>query len=799
MPLLTPDESVARVKARSSETDARVIDAWQSHLSSAVPSASLLAVGGFGRRELFPYSDVDVLVMLPDSVDLQACRGPVGAFVQQIWDGGLRLSHSVRNVSECLALHEGNFELTTSLLDRRFLCGSGGAWADMERGWPPFMRSRGKELARNIAAMTRERHAKFHNTVFHLEPNIKESPGGLRDLNVIHWLGGLLALEEAFDFEGPMRFFRPLRIFLHERAARDQNVLDFEAQEQIGDRPADLMREYYRHARAILAETLRRLQMAEDRNSSLLDQFRDWRSRLSNSDFTVSRERVYMRTPSQLEADPDLPVRLFAFLGRHGLQLALDTEMRLRKFFAHGKPQAPSWTGWRSIFLQQHAAAGIRAAQVSGALAAWIPEWRRIESLVVRDFYHRYTVDEHTLVAIESLEYIEDQRFRDLFAEIDRPDLLRFALLMHDIGKGGGEHVALSKEMAFAIGSRIGLPPQELDTILFLIDQHLTLSAVMTSRDLADSATARHVANSTGTVEGLKLLTALTYADISAVHPGSMTPWRAEQLWRAYLAGYEELTRELSTQRIHSAPNATPALASFLEGFPKRYEKTHMQAEMQAHLELAKRSQGAGAAVEVKRLNGYYQATVAANDRPGVFASLSGALASFGFSILKAEAFSNSSGTILDTFVFSDPLRTLELNPQEGERLEYLLMRVALGKEDVRKLLQRRPIPRGRTGRLEPRVRFDNDASPASTLIEIIAEDRPGLLYELASTLSGAGCNIDVVLIDTEGQKAIDVFYVTIDGRPVEPGIQPQIQRDLVAACRPSTANSSSGRAGAPL
>jgi [protein-PII] uridylyltransferase len=797
MPLLTPDESAARLRKRSSETDAQVIEAWQSQLSSALPAASVLAVGGFGRRELFPYSDVDVLVLVPDSLDLESSRSPVGAFIQQIWDAGLRLSHSVRNVSECLALHDGNFELTTSLLDRRFLCGSAGAWSDMERGWAQFMRSRGKELARNLAGLTRERHAKSHNTVFQLEPNLKESPGGLRDLHVVSWLGGLLSTAEPFDIESHMRFLAPLRMFLHERASRDQNVLDFEAQEQIGQQPAELMREYYRHARAIFAEARRRLQMAEDRNASLLDQFRDWRSRLSNADFTVSREQVYLKTPSHLETDPELTVRLFAFVGRHGLQLALDTETRLAHFFAAGKSAPPAWTGWRSILLQPHAATGLRAAHNSGALAAWIPEWRRIECLVVRDFYHRYTVDEHTLVAIDALEYVEDQRFKDLFSEIDRPDLLRFALLMHDIGKGGGNHIVISKQLASEVGTRIGLAGQDLDTVLSLIDQHLMLSTMMTSRDLTEAGTASQIAAAAGTVERLKMLTMLTYADISAVHPAAMTPWRAEQLWRAYLTGYEELTRELATQRIHAVPGANPALARFLEGFPQRYQKTHTQAEMEAHLDLANRAQAAGAAVEVKRLNGYYQATVAAADRPGLFAAFSGALAAFGFSILKAEAFSNTSGTILDTFVFADPLRTLELNPAEAERLEFMLVRVALGREDVKKLLQRRPVPRIRPGRLDPRVRFDNEASPAATLVEIVAEDRPGLLYDLASTLSRSGCNIDVVLIDTEGHKAIDVFYVTVNGQPVDSEFQVPLRRDLLEACRVPAANSSSGRAGA--
>jgi [protein-PII] uridylyltransferase len=408
---------------------------------------------------------------------------------------------------------------------------------------------------------------------------------------------------------------------------------------------------------------------------------------------------------------------------------------------------------------------------------------------VVRDFYHRYTVDEHTLVAIESLEQIEDDRFRELFNEIDRPDLLRFALLLHDIGKGTGNHVVVSQVMAREILKRVEAPEADAEIVLFLIAEHLALSNVMTSRDLGDPGTAVLIAERTGTIERLKSLALLTFADIGAVHPGALTPWRTEQLWRTYLAGYEELTRELATQRIHALDGASPEVATFVEGFPTRYQRTHTRAEILSHLELSKAAAKSGAAVEIQRLNGFFRATIAGPDHRGLFASLSGALAALGMNILKAEAFSNAAGQILDVFIFSDPHRTLELNPDETERLRHTLVRAAVGKEDVRRLLQRRPAYKPRPGRPDSKVLFDASA-PATTRVEIVAEDRPGLLYDLSAALSAAGCDIDVVLIDTEGAKAIDVFYVSSNAHGLDAAHRETLRSALLIACSPDEKSS---------
>jgi [protein-PII] uridylyltransferase len=325
--------------------------------------------------------------------------------------------------------------------------------------------------------------------------------------------------------------------------------------------------------------------------------------------------------------------------------------------------------------------------------------------------------------------------------------------------------------------------------VLSLIAHHLDLSSVMNSRDLADPATARYLASCAGTLEYLRHLTLLTYADMSAVNPSAMTPWRLEQLWRAYSAGQQQLTRELASDRIYSLdvlPSETrpPELTQFLEGMPTRYLRTHTREEVEQHRVLARRAAECGAAVEITRQKGWFLATVLANDRPGLFASICGALASFGVNIVKAEACTNASGLALDQIRFTDPLRTLELNPTETDRLRKIVERVVLGIEDVKALLKRRrPSPRpGRSARLAPVIRFDNEVSDAATLVEFVGEDRPGLLYDLAAAFSGAGCDIDLVLIDTEARKAIDVFYVKRAGAKVGGALEERLKQSLMQA-----------------
>ena len=267
-----------------------------------------------------------------------------------------------------------------------------------------------------------------------------------------------------------------------------------------------------------------------------------------------------------------------------------------------------------------------------------------------------------------------------------------------------------------------------------------------------------------------------------------MTPWRLEQLWRVYTLGQEQLTRDLAMDRIRRDQAleqqlaGSPELAAFLEGLPTRYLRTHSREEVERHYELSKAVVKDGVAVEILKQAGAYVLAVLAKDNPGLFAPLCGALASFGMNIVKAEAFANATGLAVDVFRFEDPMRTLELNPGEVERLRWTIECVVRGSIQVGDLLRRRRPTRlpSSGAKIQPRVRFNNDASDSSTLIDFVGEDRPGLLYDLASTMSAQGCNIEVVMIDTEAHKAIDVFYVTRNGAKLDEFTQAKLQEEIL-------------------
>jgi [protein-PII] uridylyltransferase len=256
----------------------------------------------------------------------------------------------------------------------------------------------------------------------------------------------------------------------------------------------------------------------------------------------------------------------------------------------------------------------------------------------------------------------------------------------------------------------------------------------------------------------------MTYGDISAVNPAAMTPWRRQLLWNLYTQTYAELTRELTARTSLPGTHLEPALKTFLEGLPPRYLRTHSQKEIEEHVRMEQECSQRGVAVSLARAAAWVL-TVVAEDRPFLFASIAASLSSFGFNILKAEAFSNAHGKVIDTFTFADPSRTLELNPDEAGHVSRTVVKAVMGQVSVDQLLSRRPRVKPDAHALAAaRASFDNDASPSATLIHLVTQDRPGLLYDVAALISKQGGSIEVVLVDTEARKAIDVFYVKKGG-----------------------------------
>lgn len=791
---------------------------------------ALIALGGFGRRALFPHSDVDILFLHADRTTEERFRDPVRAFCQELWDLRMKLGPTTRTLVECEQFDPQNVEFTISLLDCRFVAGDIELFRRLhDEVLPRFFVREGNYIIQQLNEVTRSRHAKYGSTVFHLEPNIKEAPGGLRDHNVACWLAMLSSIdkergwpaadsqvfEQAKSFVPALEFLSSVRVFLHYRHGRDDNMLAWESQDEaaaakIGvTEPLDAaawMRVYFRHARAIHYQCLRLLESIPGARSSLYRSFQNFRSRLSNADFSVVDGLIFLQQPPAI-SDRELLFRIFSFAAHHGLKPAMSTENRIQQVLPGLVGTPPSGAQalhyLHSVLVEPHAAEALRSMHSLGLLTVLLPEFKLIDSLVVRDFYHRFTVDEHSFLAIESLHRARksqsewDQRYGRLLEELERPELLYLALLLHDIGKGvpGSNHVITSLEIAQKCMARLELDTADRETISFLIASHLEISAAL-RRDIYDPATVQAFAEKVGTPERLKMLCLLTYADIKAVNPEALTPWKAENVWQLYMATWNHMSRS-ADQRVHAdaehdetvsrlqsiAGKFANKINSFLEGLPKRYLRSYRSEEILRHLELAARLSEDPVQLHLERGRHWFELTLVTRDRPFLFANTAGTLAAWGMNIVKADAFSNAAGVVVDTFFFTDRFRTLELNLPEWERFKRSIADVLNGETDLDRMLRDRSRSESKNGtkvKIETRVEFDDQSSEASTLVQIIAHDRLGLLHRVCSRFSYLNCNIEIALIDTEGQMAIDVFYLTSEGKKLTSQREEQLRSDLL-------------------
>ena len=817
----------AAVRQRSDLVDKVTTLLWNSAVegSEELEKVCVMALGGYGRQTLFPCSDVDLLFLCASSPD-EAAQKHIRKLCQDLWDLHLRVSPTTRTLADCSKLHRDNLEFNISLLDCRYLCGDTGLFEQLRKQIIPKMVAQdATELMQRLADLTRARHRKYGQTIFHLEPNIKDCPGGLRDYQVAYWLTLVAELEKTrvwpkaenvlpatlrTDCGAALDFLSAVRCFLHYRQGRDLNGLTYELQSEaaaagIGSAggsattPSEWMRGYFRHARAIYRLTVLLDEVPQAR-SGLYRLFENRKSRLSNADFSVVDGRVFLRQLSSVE-DPSVLFSLFEFVARHGLKLSAETERCVEAAVPtiqrNASQHSDLWAQLRRILILPHAGAALRAMHRSGVLVLFFSEFGAIDSLVIRDYYHRYTVDEHSFVAIENLHALRapdddlQRRFRDVLDGIEKPDLLFLALLLHDVGKGvqTQNHVDGSLQAAGKIFQRLRLETEGQDAVRFLIASHLRMSAMVRGRDIFDPQVVREFCDSVGTTERLKMLTLLTYADIKAVNPEALTPWKAEIIWQLYAASSNYLSRTVDDQRVDAQTSnedhikrivstASPdvdsvKLISFLEGFPKRYLLTHTPDEIVSHFRMHQHWDGVEPEIDLLKQNGYYQVILLTLDRPSLFARVAGTLSSWGMNILKAEAFANKAGTVLDTFRFVDLFRTLEMNPTEKARLKRSLEGSISGEIDIKETMETKfkattKVPKVK---VQPSVRIDDESSSHSTLIEITAQDRPGLLYDISSNLAELGCNIEVAIIDTQGQSAIDVFYVTKGGGKLDPSI----------------------------
>ena len=828
----------AAIRERSNLIDSLISDLWnQFSTDSAADRACVVALGGYGRRTLFPFSDVDLLFLHDSALREHTEKRVIPPLCQSLWDLHLRVSPTTRSLAECGKLYRDNLEFNISLLDCRYICGDTDLFEQLRSRVIPKMVSReALELQQRLIDLTSARHNKYGHTIFHLEPHLKDCPGGLRDYQVACWLSLISELEKtgvwpalenllpsAFRKEcsAALDFLSAVRCFLHYRQGRDLNGLTYELQSEAAVAgiglptrspiaPADWMRNYFRHVRSIYRLTVL-FDEVQPMRSGLYRLFENRKSRLSNADFSVVEGRVFLRQVSSVQ-DPALLLDLFEFVGRHGLRLTAETERcveaALAKLRQWANDSPDLWSHFKRILLSPHAGTALRAMHRLGVLVLLFPEFQAVDSLVIRDYYHRYTVDEHSLVAIENAHALRtpdndiERRFRDIIEGIEHPDLLFLALLLHDIGKGmpGEDHVTGSLQAAASIADRLGLDSDERETVTFLIANHLRMSSTIMRHDIFDPKVVAEFGDSVGTMERLKMLALLTYSDIKSVNPEALTPWKAEMLWQFYAAAFNHLSRTADDQRLTAniangehiqeviAASAgkidSRHIVSFLDGFPKRYLLMHTPAEIVGHCHMYDhlKLRDEEPQIEILRKDGYFELVLLTIDCPGLFSHVVGTLSSWGMNILKAEACSNKAGVVLDTIRFSDRFRTLELNPSELERLKRKLSGAVSGEIDVVELMEAKfkPGVQNPKVKIEPNVQIDNGCSQHSTLVEIIAQDRPGLLYDISSTLAELGCNIEVAIIDTQGQMATDVFHVTCAGAKLDPKHQNKMRTALL-------------------
>ena len=778
---------------------------------------AVAALGGYGRRALCLHSDLDLLILFDGRIG-RAEERFVKAVLHPLWDLKLQVGHQVRLSSDFGELERDNPMFLLALMDARLLAGERSLFEGARELYARSLSAARPEMLDALLALTAERHAQFNGTLYQLEPDVKDSPGALRDVAAVRLLLALAETAAPAESVDDARlaeaedFLLRARSVLHLESGRNLNVMTHELQEIAAERlrsPGDqpqrrveaLMSEYFRHARAVA----RRLERARRRARPP----RTGTERVElGGNLELGAEGVRFVDERRAADEPA------SWLG--AIEAALE----------HGAALAPALLG---LFERRGAGVGVadllpdagaRARLVrsleprpglyarlselhdAGLLERLFPELRAISCRVIRDFFHKYTVDEHTLLTIRGVERLLDpeqasrQRFGSLLAELERPELLVLALLYHDVGKWKeDDHAVESARMAQAMLDRLDVAGDARHTVEFLIAQHLQMSTVAFRRDTEDPEVVRRFAALVVTEEHLKMLCLMTLADVEAVSTETLTPWREELLWRLYVDAYNQLTLGYGDEVIehgHAAVAALQArrpadltegeLARFLEGFPQRYLALFDPEHIYRHARLSRDIHPDQVHLFLEQKGEVWELAVVTLDRPYLFSNLCGVVSYFGMDILRGSAMTSPAGLVLDILQFTDAEGFFRRNTGGIEQFEALLRDVVAGRRQVAELLARRessllrrPPPR----RVAPLVRFDQEHSRRYTVLEIVAQNAPGLLHRISLVISRHGCDVDLVLISTEGDRAIDVFHLTEAGGKLTEAAQTALKEDV--------------------
>ena len=820
-----PRAARAVVRAYADLTDALVLAIFDvaTEVLHPVQSASageriaILAVGGYGRAEMAPHSDVDLLLLTPWKVTPWA-ESVIESMLYMLWDLRLKVGHSCRTAKDCLRLGREDYTIRTALLEHRFIGGNRALADELQSTLrAELFRGTEAEFIEAKLAERAERHKRQGGMRYVLEPNVKEGKGGLRDLQALYWIAkyihqvksaadlvdrGVYTREEYETFAQAEDYLWAVRCHMHLITGRATDQLTFDLQVEVARRMGyedtagrraveHFMQDYFRHATKVGELTrvfLTALEAQHKKRAPMLERIFRRRKKLKPG-YRETGNRLSVADPAAFLARPMAFLELFEEALRTGLLIHPDAMRLVAANLDRIDDTLRQDPEAARIFLDLLLKHGnperaLRRMNELGVLAAYIPEFEPIVAMMQFNVYHHYTVDEHTIQCISTLAQIERGELVEdlpLTTQIMKDGVNRrvlyVALLLHDIGKGRPEdHSILGAQIARKVAPRLGLTAEECDTVEWLVRSHLLMSDMAQKRDLSDPRTVRDFAKLVKTRKRLDLLTALTVCDIRGVGPGTWNNWKAMLIRRlhgetasALETGLEAVNRD---QREDQARKALrEALADWdakdvRQELGRHYAPYWQGLSTESHVIFANLLRGIGQ--DEVRIDLHpdpdHDATrvsFALDDHPGIFARMAGALALSGANVVDARTYTSKDGYATDVFWVQDA----DGHPYEATRLPRLrdtLLRTLKGELVAREALKSRDKvkKREREFRFPTHITFDNEGSDIYTIIEVDTRDRPGLLYDLTRTMAAANIYIASAVIATFGAQVVDSFYV---------------------------------------
>jgi [protein-PII] uridylyltransferase len=801
----------------------------------------LLAVGGYGRAEMAPFSDVDIGFVTPWKQTAWA-EQVIESMLYTLWDLGLKIGHSSRSLDEMVRQAKADVTVRTALLEGRYVWGDEGLYADASRRFRDEVRQgTERQFIADKLAERNARHVRMGDTRYVVEPNVKEGKGALRDLHALFWIGkyvydvqraaelvgvDLFTAAEYRLFNRADNFLWAVRCHLHLIAGRAEDRLTFDYQREIAERmryaarPGKsaverFMQFYFLQVKTVGSLTglfLAHLEerFAKTRRGERLRRL--LRSPKKLRGFVVDRGRLAMPDDFFFAEDPVRLIEVFALAAQHGMEihpLTLRAATRDAKLAdtVRRDPRA------NALFLEVLADTPdpelvLRWMNETGVLGRFVPDFARVVAQMQFDMYHHYTVDEHTIRAIGLLSRIEQGTLAgehplatEVMAQIVSRRVLYVAVLLHDIAKGrGGDHSVLGAEVAKRLCPRFGLSAAETETVEWLVRHHLLMSATAFKRDLSDYKTIIDFTDVVQSPERLRLLLVLTTVDIRAVGPGTWNGWKGQLLRDLYDAGEEVLRLgHKQTGRADRLAAKQEGLrvamqwdAATLAGYARRMPEAYWIAEpadVLAHNAAFVHVAGQAPLsidAQVYPERGATLVTVYAADHPGLFSRIAGAIHVAGGNIIDARIHTTRDGMALDNFLVQDPLGRPFDEAGQLDRLRRAIDDALAGRVKVHDKLKAKPLPRARAEafRIEPNVLVDNKASNRFTVVEVNARDRPALLNQLAHALFQSKVTIHSAHVATYGERAVDTFYLTdLTGDKLAPAARVKaLERRLLAA-----------------